>query len=185
MAERAVAADPQDPMTFFSLGAALRQLRRDQEAIEAYEKAVALDPGMLRAWINLAVSTERLDRARSLEAQAKVLEAEPENLVALNLLIKSICRIDLDACEAVLAKLLRVFQRELAGISEWRILANMAYRALFVPVPVPLLRRITDRIDQLHLKSLTEFGQLAPPLPPPIPPRPIPTSPAARSASAI
>src|SRR5437660_965199 len=76
MAERAVAADPQDPMTFFSLGAALRQLRRDKEAIDAYEKAVALDPGMLRAWINLAVSTERIDRARSLEAQAKVLEAE-------------------------------------------------------------------------------------------------------------
>ena len=156
-------------MTFFSLGAALRQLRRDQEAIEAYEKAVALDPGMLRAWINLAVSTERLDRARSLEAQAKVLEAEPENLVALNLLIKfHLQDCDFEACEAVLAKLLRVFQRELAGIGEWRILANMAYRALFVPVPVPLLRRITDRIDQLHLKSLTEFGQLAP-LPAPDP----------------
>ena len=123
-------------MTFFSLGAALRQLRRDKEAIEAYEKAVALDPGMLRAWINLAVSTERLDRARSLEAQAKVLEAEPENLVALNLLIKfHLQDCDFDACEAVLAKLLRVFQRELAGIGEWRILANMAYRALFVPVP--------------------------------------------------
>ncbi|HEY2111755.1 MAG TPA: tetratricopeptide repeat protein, partial [Dongiaceae bacterium] len=169
MAERAVAADPQDPMTHFSLGAALRQLRRDKEAIEAYEKAVALDPGMLRAWINLAVSTERLDRARSLEAQAKVLEAEPENLVALNLLIKfHLQDCDFEACEAVLAKLLRVFQRELAGIGEWRILANMAYRALFVPVPVPLLRRTTDRIDQLHLKSLTEFGQL-PPLPAPDP----------------
>jgi protein O-GlcNAc transferase len=169
MAERAIAADPEDPMTHFSMGAALRQLRRDKEAIEAYEKAVALDPGMLRAWINLAVSTERLDRARSLEAQAKVLAAEPENLVALNLLIKfHLQDCDFEACEAVLAKLLRVFQRELAGIAEWRILANMAYRALFVPVPTPLLRRITDRIDQLHLNSLTEFGQL-PPLPAPDP----------------
>ncbi|HEX4571471.1 MAG TPA: tetratricopeptide repeat protein [Dongiaceae bacterium] len=169
IAERSVASNPNDPMTYFGLGAALRQLRRDRESIAAYEKAVELDPTLVKAWINLAVSTERLDRARSLEAQAKVLAVEPENLVALNLQLKfHLQDCDFNACEAVLKTLIKVFQRELASVTEWRILANMAYRALFVPVPVPLQRRITDRIDQLHLRSLTEFGRLAP-LPPPDP----------------
>jgi tetratricopeptide (TPR) repeat protein len=169
IAERSVAANPNDPMTYFGLGAALRQMRRDRESIAAYEKAVELDPTLVKAWINLAVSTERLDRARSLEAQAKVLAVEPENLVALNLQLKfHLQDCDFDACEAVLKTLLKVFQRELASVTEWRILANMAYRALFVPVPLPLQRRITDRIDQLHQRSLTEFGRL-PPLPPPDP----------------
>src|SRR6516225_1363723 len=169
IAERSIASNPNDPMTYFGLGAALRQLRRDKESIAAYEKAVELDPTLVKAWINLAVSTERLDRPRSLEAQAKVLAVEPENLVALNLQLKfHLQDCDFDACEAVLKTLLKVFQRELASVTEWRILANMAYRALFVPVPVPLQRRITDRIDQLHQRSLTEFGRL-PPLPPPDP----------------
>jgi protein O-GlcNAc transferase len=169
MAERAVASDPADALAQFTLGAALRQLRRDRDAIAAYEKAVALDPGMLKAWINLAVSTERLDRARSLEALGRVLAEEPENLVALNLQMKlSLQDCDFDATEEILQRLLRVFQRELASIGEWRILANMAYRALFVPVPTALLRRITDRIDELHQRSLIELGTLAA-LPPPDP----------------
>src|SRR5262249_22520586 len=169
MAERAIASDPKDPMAYFSLGAALRQLRRDREAIGAYEKTLELDPGMLKAWVNLAVSTERIDRARSLEAQSRVLEADPDNLIALNLRLK--CHLqecDFDACDQVLERLLKVFQREIAGITEWRVLANIAYRALFVPVPTALQRRVTDRIDRLHLRSLTEFGRL-PPLPLPDP----------------
>ena len=43
-------------------------------------------------------------------------------------------------------------------VGEWRILANLAYRALFVPVPPPLLLRSTGRIDELHRKSLVERG---------------------------
>src|SRR5579885_551242 len=167
MAERAIASSPDDAMAHFSLGACLRQLRRDKEAVAAYEKAIALDPGMTKAWINLAVSTERLDRERSLAALATVLEREPENLVALNMAMKfNLQDCDFEACEARLAQILRIVNRELAGIAEWRVLANIAYRALFVPVPPPLLRRITDRIDQLHLRSLAELGPL-PPLPPP------------------
>ena len=69
---------PENPLAHFTLGTTLRQLRRDKEAIEAYEKAVALDPTMTKAWVNLAVSSERFNRARSVEALAKVLAAEPE-----------------------------------------------------------------------------------------------------------
>ncbi len=75
MAERAVEAGPDNALAHFTLGTTLRQLRRDKEAIESYEKAVALDPAMTKAWVNLAVSSERFDRKRSVEAQEKVLAA--------------------------------------------------------------------------------------------------------------
>ena len=100
MAERAVEAGPDNALAHFTLGATLRQLRRDKEAIESYEKAVALDPSMTKAWVNLAVSSERFDRKRSVEAQEKVLAAEPDNLVALNMKLKNgLQECDFDAAE--------------------------------------------------------------------------------------
>ncbi len=53
-------------------------------------------------------------------------------------------------------------------VGEWRILANLAYRALFVPVPAPLLLRTTGRIDELHRKSLARKDSCRR-LPPPNP----------------
>jgi predicted O-linked N-acetylglucosamine transferase (SPINDLY family)/predicted SAM-dependent methyltransferase len=169
MAERAVAARPDNALAQFTLGATLRQMRRDKEAMAAYEKAVELDPGMIKAWINLAVSAERIDRKRSREAQEKVLAAEPENLVALNMKLKTgLQECDFDESELWTKRLLAVVDRDMEKVGEWRVLANLAYRALFVPVPPPLLLRTTDRIDALHRKSLQEAGRL-PPLPPPDP----------------
>jgi protein O-GlcNAc transferase len=169
MAERAVAAAPNDALAHFTLGATLRQLRRDKEAVASYEKAVELDPGMIKAWVNLAVSCERFDRRRSGEAQDKVLAAEPDNLVALNMKLKTgLQDCDFDASERWAKRLLEVVNRDMQQVHEWRILANLAYRALFVPVPSPLLLRTTDRIDQLHRNSLVEAGQL-PALPAPKP----------------
>jgi protein O-GlcNAc transferase len=169
MAERAVEAGPDNALAHFTLGATLRQLRRDKEAIESYEKAVALDPAMTKAWVNLAVSSERFDRKRSVEAQEKVLAAEPDNLVALNMKLKNgLQECDFDAAELWARRLLAVVDRDMDQVGEWRILANLAYRALFVPVPSPLLLRTTGRIDTLHRKSLVEEG-LLPPLPAPNP----------------
>jgi protein O-GlcNAc transferase len=169
MAERAVAASPDNALAHFTLGAVLRNLRRDKDAVESYEKAVQLDPAMIKAWVNLAVSCERFDRKRSREAQEKVLAAEPENLVALNMKLKtSLQECDFDESERWTKQLLDVVDRDMEQVGEWRVLANLAYRALFVPVPPPLLLRTTDRIDALHRRSLTEAGQLAP-LPPPGP----------------
>ncbi len=167
MAERAVEAAPNDALAHFTLGATLRQLRRDKEAVESYEKAVALDPTMTKAWVNLAVSCERFDRKRSGEAQDKVLAAEPDNLVALNMKLKTgLQDCDFDESEKWAKRLLDVVDRDMDQVQEWRILANLAYRALFVPVPPPLLLRTTGRIDTLHRKSLVESGQL-PALPAP------------------
>ena len=169
MAERAVAVGPDNALAHFTLGATLRQMRRDKEAIVAYEKAVELDPGMIKAWVNLAVSAERFDRKRSREAQEMVLAAEPENLVALNMKLKTgLQECDFEESEKWTSRLLAVVDRDMESVGEWRVLANLAYRALFVPVPPPLLLRTTDRIDALHRKSLKEAGQL-PPLAPPDP----------------
>jgi len=169
IAERAVEAGPDNALAHFTLGTTLRQLRRDKEAIESYEKAVALDPTMTKAWVNLAVSSERFNRARSVEALEKVLAAEPDNLVALNIKLKNgLQECDFEASEKWTKRLLAVVERDMDEVGEWRILANLAYRALFVPVPPPLLLRSTGRIDELHRKSLVETGQL-PPLPAPTP----------------
>lgn len=169
MAERATAADPRNASAFFALGAALRQLRRDKEAMDAYEKAVEIDPAMARAWVNLAVSAERLNRDRAVEAQQRVLETDPDNLVILNMQLKfKLQECDFDECERLTRRVLDLFDRECDKITEWRILANLAYRALFIPVPSALLLRVTDRIDLLHRKMLAEMGPLQP-LPPPDP----------------
>ncbi len=167
MADRAVEAGPENALAHFTLGTTLRQLRRDKEAVESYEKAVALDPTMVKAWVNLAVSCERFDRKRSLEAQNKVLEVEPDNLVALNMKLKNgLQECDFDESEKWTRRLLEVVERDMDLVGEWRILANLAYRALFVPVPPPLLLRTTGKIDELHRKSITEAGKL-PALPAP------------------
>src|SRR6266446_5721068 len=138
MAERAVAVGPDNALAHFTLGATLRQMRRDKEAVVAYEKAVELDPGMIKAWVNLAVSAERIDRKRSREAQEMVLAAEPENLVALNMKLKTgLQECDFDESEKWTSRLLAVVDRDMEKVAEWRVLANLAYRALFVPVPPP------------------------------------------------
>lgn len=169
MAERAIAADPRNAAAYFALGAALRQLRRDKEAMAAYEKAVEIDPTMARAWVNLAVSAERLDRNRSVQAQERVLETDPDNLVILNMQLKfKLQECDFDECERLTKRVLDLFDRQCDKIAEWRIFANLAYRALFIPVPSALLLRVTDRIDLLHKKMLAEMGPLRP-LPPPDP----------------
>ncbi len=169
LAERATAADPNNAGAYFALGAALRQLRRDKEAMDAYEKAVEIDPAMARAWVNLAVSAERLDRKRSVEAQHRVLESDPDNLVILNMQLKFMLQeCDFDGCERLTRRVLDLFDRQCDRIAEWRILANLAYRALFIPVPPALLLKVTDRIDSLHRKMLAESGPL-PPLAPPDP----------------
>lgn len=167
LAGRATAADPKNAGAYFALGAALRQLRRDQEAMDAYEKAVELDPAMARAWVNLAVSAERLDRNRSIEAQRRVLEIDPDNLVILNMQLKfKLQECDFDECERLTARVLDLFDQQCDKIAEWRILANLAYRALFIPVPPALLRKVTDRIDLLHRKMLAEVAPLQPLAPP-------------------
>jgi len=167
VAERAVAAAPRDAMTHFALGVSLRRQRRDREAMVAYEKALAIDPGLIKAWTNLTVSAERLDRARSIRALDKVLAMDPDNPIALNVRLKyKLQECDFESSEAVMRRLAKVIGGNLEKFQDWRLLANTVYRTLMVPMSTQLERRITDRIDELHRRTLTESGSL-PGLPPP------------------
>jgi len=167
IAERAVAADPKYAMTHFILGVTLRQMRRDREAIAAYERALALDPALMRAWLNMAVASERIDRPRSAAALEKALSSDPDNLVALNMRLNfKLQECDFAAVEGVTDQINQIVGKNIEGLQPWGVLANIAYRALFVPVPSSLRRRVTDRIDFLQLRSLDSIGRL-PPLPSP------------------
>ncbi|HEY2889376.1 MAG TPA: tetratricopeptide repeat protein, partial [Dongiaceae bacterium] len=169
VSERAVAAAPEDALTQFALGVSFRRQRRDKEAMAAYEKALAIDPGLIKAWTNLAVSADRLDRARSNEALDKVLAMDPDSPVALNVRLKYMLQeCDFEAGEAIMRRLIKVIGGNLEKLHDWRLLANTVYRTLMVPTPAPLERRITDRIDELHRRTLSESGA-PPPLPRPDP----------------
>ncbi len=167
LAERAVAAGPKDAATHFALGVNLRQQRRDQEAIAAYEKALAIDPALAKAWTNLAVSAERLDRPRAIAACEKALAMDPENAIALHMRLKfelQECRFD--DSEATMRRLIKSLLANLDKTREWRLLANTLYRAVMVPIPPSQERRIADRIDELHRRMAADLGGLPAPSPP-------------------
>src|SRR5258706_1980646 len=150
LAGRAIAIDPKDAMAHFTLGATVRLMRRDRQASAAYEKALAIDPFMIRAWVNLAVASERLDRKRSVAALDKALAGEPDNLVALNMKLKyALQECNFEGSAKIGAKIVDLAVKHVDEIRDWRILANIVYRALFVTIARPLQRVLTDRIDAL------------------------------------
>lgn len=167
VAERAVDAAPGDALAHFALGVTLRQQRRDAEAMAAYEKALALDPAMAKAWTNLAVSAERLDRRKSIAALDRALALEPANPLSLNMRLKfKLQECDFAAAESTMRQLAAVVGDNLGKLQEWRLLANTLYRTLMVPIAPALERRIADRIDELHRRMVADLGPL-PPLPRP------------------
>jgi protein O-GlcNAc transferase len=170
--ERAVAAAPGDPMTHFALGLTLRQQRRDAEAMAAYEKALAIDPVMAKAWTNLAVCAERLDRPRAIAALEKALALDPINPLSLNLRLKfKLQECDFEAAGSTMRQLVTMVLDNLDRLTEWRLLANTLYRALMVPISLVQERRIAERIDELHRRMVAELGGLPES---PLPHRPAP-----------
>ena len=62
---RALALRPGDATAAFNLGVALQDLKRPHDAVEAYEKALALDARLPDAHFNLAVIYEELGRKKA------------------------------------------------------------------------------------------------------------------------
>src|SRR6267143_4058363 len=62
--ERAVALSPMDAESYNNLGEALGELKQYPRAIEAFNKAVSLDPKLLKAKYNQAVSYDRMGNFR-------------------------------------------------------------------------------------------------------------------------
>jgi tetratricopeptide (TPR) repeat protein len=64
-------------------GAALKALDRHEEALGCYDKALALDPGNVKAWVNKGVSLQALGRSEeALSCYDKALALDPQNAKA-------------------------------------------------------------------------------------------------------
>ncbi len=76
---KAVEDAPKSARTHATLGTALAQLGLMNEAQEELEKAVALDPSLHKAWVNLGgVYLARWDFSRCVAANASALERRPD-----------------------------------------------------------------------------------------------------------
>lgn len=79
--ERAIELLPDSHFSWFGYGVALNRLNRDLEAIDAYKKALALDPSRANIWDNLAQTYQALnclDRAE--DAFLKTVEVAGQSL---------------------------------------------------------------------------------------------------------
>jgi tetratricopeptide (TPR) repeat protein len=77
--ERGLELGYQDANTFTSLGMARTELGRSQQAIEAYQEALKLDPHFAAANLNLALEYRRLgDSADALRYYRKLCESNEQ-----------------------------------------------------------------------------------------------------------
>jgi Flp pilus assembly protein TadD len=77
--------DPSTPTTWYSLGQFLRRTGRYEEAEQAFEHSLRINPGLVEAWI--AWGDAALDRERPHEAVDRYFQAltkEPRNAAAHN-----------------------------------------------------------------------------------------------------
>ena len=77
--QRAVDEAPDRAANHYNLGLALTVSGRVRQAETAYQKAVALDPELVQAWVNLGgVRMMRWDFDGCLEANRRAVEVDPE-----------------------------------------------------------------------------------------------------------
>lgn len=81
--ERAVNAAPDDPSALTALGYAYQEAGRYEDALSAYDRALAVDQGDLAAAYNRAVVLAELGRAQEAEAGLlAVLKRAPDHVLA-------------------------------------------------------------------------------------------------------
>lgn len=77
---QALALDDKDPNVLTDLGIVHRRLQDSAKAVELFEKAVALNPGHVQGWYNIAVvkNADFNDSAGAKEALERALAADPD-----------------------------------------------------------------------------------------------------------
>ncbi|MBN1867709.1 tetratricopeptide repeat protein [Candidatus Sumerlaeota bacterium] len=74
---------PRNKHILNNLGLTLLAMRRESEAVEAFEKAIEIDPDFLEALNNLGLAWTQYGSSKAREAFEKALEADPEFFDAL------------------------------------------------------------------------------------------------------
>jgi predicted O-linked N-acetylglucosamine transferase (SPINDLY family) len=78
--QRAVAANPRSPVAHNNLGNALRDLRRDEDALASYRHAIELNPGYGKAQLNLGLLLlERQQPGQALVHLEQAARANPQD----------------------------------------------------------------------------------------------------------
>ena len=115
-AELAIAAwlDPDDPLTFVTLGHSFMADRRDDDAVAALERAVQLQPDLREARYALAQALTRASRRAEAERHLTEFERQRAEAVA-----REQRRIDIDALKGEAAMKSAVGQHRLA-VDTWR-----------------------------------------------------------------
>lgn len=77
--EHALALNPEgSAQAWYRLGNVREEQGRDAEALDCFEKAVALEPGHARAWNNLGGARQRLGRPAAIDAYQRSIAADPD-----------------------------------------------------------------------------------------------------------
>lgn len=166
LVRRAVEAMPAAPF-LHTLGVCLARQERDAEAVEAFARAVEIDPALGQAYLEQGLALRRLRRPReALSALSKALEHRPEDVTVLANL--ALVLLDLRRPDEAKPLLRRALQRSPGAVSLYSALGTAevqlrnfegAARALeralaFTPAdPVPLgnlglVRHLQGRIDE-------------------------------------
>ncbi len=164
--ERAVKAEPKVATGHYNLGNMVRDLLGAKASVVHFEQAVALDPKYVNAWFNMGSVLTRIDKAASNRALDETLKLQPYHVGAL---ISRLMVAEKDCsfakADELYAKLEQALTEGGEQQSDWTILGNIVYNEIFRPLPPPLSRRVTVRIDQLLLERAARQGALAPFLP--------------------
>jgi len=109
-ARKAVAHHPNDPECLYRMGNALFDLQRYQDAVAAYEGALALAPNHASAHVNLGLTLKRLSRLPEAIAHYEAaLAIDPNDLITLrDLAAAQEAKGDLEAASKTLARLLEL-----------------------------------------------------------------------------
>jgi tetratricopeptide (TPR) repeat protein len=82
-----------DPYEWFSKGNTLYSLGRMEDAIKAYDQAIALDSQFAAAWSNKGVALSNLDKYdEAIEAYDRALAIDPQDLAVTILLVIPLAR---------------------------------------------------------------------------------------------
>lgn len=80
--ERKLKEQPSNPRLLAARGAALEALHRDQEALESFNRSLVISPKFLAALEGAAEISYRIRGAKTMEYLARILEQDPQNLMA-------------------------------------------------------------------------------------------------------